>query len=254
VTEEKCYKCDNKATGREHVPPLCIFPEKKDIGEDYRKNLITVPSCDDHNLKKTKDDEFLMTLITGHVKNNFVAYKQTKSKLKRALDRKYDGFINSLLKDSKELNIKTSNETVFPVITGVLDLDRVKKCIEQIAVGLYFHEFGKQFKGDFKVVYDFVKYEDENTNKLIPYFHDIYKKSVDKFPFKGDNPKIFYYQMIPPNEFGIIGLKLSFFEGTHFFTSLKLENSPEPFDLGLKMIQDGIKTTIKFDGKDYDFN
>jgi hypothetical protein len=254
VKEESCYKCGSKATGREHVPPLCIFPEQKDVGEDHRKNLITVPSCDEHNLKKSKDDEFLMTFITGYIKNNFIGYKQTKSKLKRALDRKYDGFINSVLKDARELTIKNSNGTAFSVIAGTPNLVRIKKCIEQISCGLYYYEYGKQFKGEFRVVYDFVKYEDDNINKLIPYFHDVYKKAANTYPIKGDNSEIFAYQITPPNEFGIIGLKLSFFEGTHFFVSLQFENSPEPFDLGFKMIEEGYKTTIKFDGKNYDFN
>ena len=31
---ETCYMCDEIATSKEHVPPKCIFPEKKDIGED----------------------------------------------------------------------------------------------------------------------------------------------------------------------------------------------------------------------------
>ena len=40
--KKKCYKCDKEATGQEHIPPKCIFPERKDLDGDYRKNLITV--------------------------------------------------------------------------------------------------------------------------------------------------------------------------------------------------------------------
>lgn len=37
-----CYRCDSIATTKEHVPPKCLFPEKKDIGEDkYRLHLMT---------------------------------------------------------------------------------------------------------------------------------------------------------------------------------------------------------------------
>jgi len=246
--------CNSKATGREHVPPLCIFPETKDVGQDYRKNLITVPSCDEHNLKKSMDDEFLMTFITGYIKNNLVGFKQTKSKVKRALDRKHEGFFNSVLKDAKELTITTPDGTSFPVIGGRPDLERVKRCIEQISCGIYFYEFGKQFKGEQRIVFDFVTYKEDNINKLKPLFHDSFKREEDKYPTKGDNPTIFTYQIIPPNEFGIIGIKFSFFEGTYFFVSLQLENSPEPFDLGMKMILSGIKTKISLEGKDYDFN
>ena len=61
---ETCYMCDASATGREHVPPRCLFPEAKDIpGKDFRKKLITVPSCDAHNFAKSKDDEYLMTIL-----------------------------------------------------------------------------------------------------------------------------------------------------------------------------------------------
>lgn len=53
--------CDQPATSREHVPPACLFPEEKDIRTSlFRNNLITVPSCDLHNSKKSTDDEFLM--------------------------------------------------------------------------------------------------------------------------------------------------------------------------------------------------
>ena len=33
------------------------------LGIDYRKNLITVPACDAHNLQKSKDDEYLQLLV-----------------------------------------------------------------------------------------------------------------------------------------------------------------------------------------------
>lgn len=52
-----CYMCDLSATSVEHVPPKCMFPEFKDAKVDLRRKLITVPSCDDHNAKKSRDDE-----------------------------------------------------------------------------------------------------------------------------------------------------------------------------------------------------
>ena len=64
MTDKKknnCYMCDSYAVTVEHVPPACLFPEKKDSKDiDFRKNLITVPSCEIHNSKKSDDDEFLM--------------------------------------------------------------------------------------------------------------------------------------------------------------------------------------------------
>ena len=56
-----CYMCYAPATGREHFPPRCIFPEDR----KYRANLIKVPSCDEHNSKKSKCDEYLKFVLTA---------------------------------------------------------------------------------------------------------------------------------------------------------------------------------------------
>jgi hypothetical protein len=64
VENKFCYKCGNIATSREHVPPICLFPEAKDVfGLNFRKDLITVSSRDGHNSNKSHDDEFLMVSI-----------------------------------------------------------------------------------------------------------------------------------------------------------------------------------------------
>lgn len=68
-----CYMCAATATSREHAPPRCLFPEFKEVAVDLRKNLITVPSCDRHNSEKSKDDEFLRSVIVMMIGNNAFA-------------------------------------------------------------------------------------------------------------------------------------------------------------------------------------
>lgn len=38
-TAQTCYMCDAPATSEEHVPPKCLFPERKDLpqGMDLRR-------------------------------------------------------------------------------------------------------------------------------------------------------------------------------------------------------------------------
>lgn len=55
--------CTASENSREHAPPQCLFPEKSDIGRDLRRNIITVPLCDEHNSTKSADDEFLRAVI-----------------------------------------------------------------------------------------------------------------------------------------------------------------------------------------------
>ena len=104
-TGKFCYWCGKSATSTEHVPPKCLFPEEKDISKVYNKtfrnSLITVPSCDEHNLGKSKDDEHLLSCLTPVFGNNGVAYVHTKTKVKRTLERN-----KNLYKIIAEKNIK----------------------------------------------------------------------------------------------------------------------------------------------------
>ncbi|MEN2394290.1 hypothetical protein [Pseudomonas halotolerans] len=57
-----CYHCEGDFTGWEHVPPQSFFFK----GE--RGGLITVPSCDLHNQKKSKDDEYIRAILLSSAK------------------------------------------------------------------------------------------------------------------------------------------------------------------------------------------
>lgn len=56
-----CVYCDDPATDKDHVPPKNLFPPP-------RAALITVPSCKNHNLGSSLDDEyFRLSLIVNAV-------------------------------------------------------------------------------------------------------------------------------------------------------------------------------------------
>ena len=119
MVEQTCYMCDEIATSDEHVPPKCIFPEVKDLGIDYRKSPIIVPSCDAHNVRKSKDDEYLMMVLTCNITNNEVAMGQIKTKILRAWQRN-PNLAELLLRvnkqvivDGKELSINNSYNYTF---------------------------------------------------------------------------------------------------------------------------------------------
>ena len=79
-----CYMCDAPATSREHVPPKCIFPDDA----QFRINLITVPSCDVHNLKKSNDDELLRHVLAYAPGNNHLALHIVEQNVMPAFDRR----------------------------------------------------------------------------------------------------------------------------------------------------------------------
>ena len=254
--ENKCYMCDNHATTREHVPPLCLFPEQKDVkGLDFRKGLITVPSCDDHNSKKTKDDEFLMVSIAGIVGNNWVGYFHTKTKITRAISRKSSDFLNkAVIRNSKELIIEAKNGLKFPVILGNPDYQRFVKCFENIAYGLYFNDYKKSFKGKIRMLLGFVKYEAPDSNTFISFLKKRFEMDELALDIKGDNPEVFKYQFCKPDKFGLIGLKLTFYGATDVFISFLPEDKKEPFDLGLFLLDKGLPITFTLGDEEFEFN
>ncbi|MBI2966795.1 MAG: hypothetical protein HYY40_03145 [Bacteroidetes bacterium] len=255
-TQEICYKCGGAATTREHIPPICLFPEKKDIGvNDFRNNLITVPSCSEHNIKKSKDDEFLFTCLAGVVGNNLLGYFHTRTKVKRALVRKGKDSIYTIFKDPEHKYFKTKGGKIYPVIQGSPHIDRLIKCFQHIACGLYFSEYKKVFKGECIILMGFLKYKDENFDKIKIWCKRAFELQSENWKIKGTNPEIFKYQFGVADNNGLVPLKMTFYEGTDVFASFKDENAKEPFDLATKLIQSGIKTIVKLgDEETIEFN
>lgn len=216
-----CYRCDERETGVEHVPPRCIFPEGKDVGgEDYRVNLITVPSCDKHNLAKAKDDEFLMAVLASLVGNNSVAYRHLTSKVTRAMEHTSFRLLDTVVRESRSIFAVDSKGVAMRVLIGNADLPRLHSIFESIALGLYFEEFGRRFGGSKVVVVPmFLTYQNNDgtkesagealKRKVYPLLE---QENAGTWPKKGANPEVFYYQLGPPDLVGCMLLRLCFFE------------------------------------------
>jgi Tfp pilus assembly protein PilF len=218
-----CYKCGKPAVGLEHVPPKCIFPEAKDLGKDYRKNLIKIPSCAEHNQDKTEEDEFFMLTITPHVGNNFEGYLQTKTKVKRAFGKKKPDYFNTILENHKSVIIEDSDGDEHLFYTGKMDHERMDKYIELMVSGLFYHEYEQIFTGDILIIYDFL-YTSETIAKDTSFFiRSKLNSEFESFEKKGANPEIFTYQFNKDAD-GFFVLKLCFFEGANIYVLLHPNN------------------------------
>lgn len=94
----KCYFCGGEVTGVEHIPPKSFFPKGK------RNELITVPSCDKHNQEKSKEDEYIRTILLSSIKlDGKEAVKELIETNKRTLERSVNrAFGRGLSEDQKE--------------------------------------------------------------------------------------------------------------------------------------------------------
>lgn len=219
--QELCYWCGKPATSREHVPPKCLFPEEKDLKgidkNDYRKNLITVPSCDEHNLRKSSDDEYLLACLAPLIGNNAAAYFHTRTKVKRAIDR------NPSLIDVDGEDMLEVQDMKFPIQWVHVDMLRLSHSFEAIARALYYFDFGVQFVGKCQIV---TRLHFNPDKKKSTVFNARACKLIEmEMPqwgteTKGSNPEIFTYQFNEEDGFGTRTLCLTFYGETRVFVIL----------------------------------
>src|SRR5437762_1911836 len=97
---EQCYWCGNPANSREHVPSDCLFPPGK------RVNLITVPSCPNHNQNFQTFDEKFRVFLQGRG-TNADAVAQFQDKTLRGLTRPQSKrFVTTLAAQSHRVTVE----------------------------------------------------------------------------------------------------------------------------------------------------
>lgn len=208
----KCYRCDAEATSDEHVPPKCLFPEKKDLPEgiNYRKNLITVPSCDLHNSARSHDDEYFLCTLVSSFENNEAARSHFETKILRLLNKK-PWFQETLLKHLTPVMLNGEETAAFKV-----DLKRLYNVLECTAHGIYYFTYKEKWPSEIKVRaltlfqqqgVDFVRNPlEEKMLEGARFFFDQAEKC-------GENPDIFYYQIYRNLEKMQLIIRLVFYGG-----------------------------------------
>ncbi|AZR80827.1 hypothetical protein [Thiomicrospira sp. S5] len=253
MENKQCYMCDAHATSVEHVPPKCLFPTIKDSGKNHRVDLITVPSCDKHNGEKSRDDEFLMVCIAGIIGNNSIGYQHYHGKIQRALKRTSYKLLDKVFLKKRFYHFHDDNEFL-EILWGTPDYQRLIKCFEHIAMGIYRHHYGTNFKGKVKPYLGFLHSNEPNPKAFKELIQHKTAKELENQPKLGSNQEVFYYQYTTPDQFGIFLVKLSFYENVDVYVSYLPEGVEKPSHLGFELVNRGIKTIINEDGKSFEFN
>jgi len=196
--------CDLPSTGREHVPPQCFFPKAKDLGSgtDLRKNLDTVPSCDLHNLKKSKDDQYFLNVVAGLELINEVGRNHYQNQIRR--QNKRNPSIITRFRDR-------ANEEAGRLVHEI-EIQRLDRFFEQFARAMFYLHYSKKWLGDVGWFPEFLArptatMEEAQRQNLIRE-NDC---SFEKRPFFGENPSVFRYQVLELNEG--VRMRVSFYGG-----------------------------------------
>jgi hypothetical protein len=247
--------CAASATSREHVPPQCLFPEAREAGgRNYRRNLITVPSCEVHNTRKSDDDEFLMLSLAGIIGNNSVGYRHKLTKGDRALRRSSYRHLSKVFQKWKDYELKREGDLALVLSWGTPDVPRLLRCFDKIARALYFHHFGTRFEGEINSHLGYLENTDANASEFTRFLqHRVEVDLRGKEPH-GQNPDVFYYQVSDPDQFGLFIYHLRFYGGLPVYCGLAPATAQKPGNLPMLLIEKGIRTVLALEGKEYHFN
>lgn len=212
-----CYMCDRDSTSDEHIPPRCFFPESKDVidGKDYRKNLITVRSCDKHNSHKSGHDEWLFSVFAANMHANSVGRLHQNTKLTRMVERRSKPIRELIESSGRAFLVDTAGncrETIAKHIDPLILLEQ----LEHIAKGLYYHHFKSKFLSDVIVApLSGLISNSELFNKSVLNLGEMSNTLfLDSKKF-GENPDVFYYQTSKISSEHLSGtlIRASFYDG-----------------------------------------
>jgi hypothetical protein len=209
-----CFYCGALATGIDHVPPRCFFPKQKDLPVDVaavRRNLITVPACDDHNGKYSTDDEIASLVVRLPGQANSLGQTDFIKKGIRTIE-KSQGVVPSLFKKIQVYRSPSGEE----VPTMQYDAQRVNRVMDRIAKGLFFHDFGRRWECELVIVADEPLMPDLSPSPLQPAIRQL-NEEFRNAEQRGDNPTVFRYEWA----FGPKGddshmLRMCFFDGLRY--------------------------------------
>lgn len=192
-----CYMCEAPKTSDEHVPPKCLFPEKKDLpsGDDYRKNLIQVPSCDEHNSEKSKEDEYFFMCLAACSPGNKASINHQNNKLLRILE-KQPGKWQALIKQATPATVIETDGSIHETCAFHIDETRFFAQLEHIAKGIYFKNYGKKWLTtvDIRILQGLHVNDSNIRNENQKIHHSTYEIFADAKKY-GENQEVFSYQI-----------------------------------------------------------
>lgn len=210
-----CYYCGCEATSAEHAPPRAIFPKLKDApeGRDYRKSLITVLSCDEHNTEKSKEDEYLLYVLVMSIPSNELAKSQFLTKVRRAIERRPQLLERLLLKQQPVVVHDAVNDSWHQTIAIQPEDHRLIRIFTCIAKALYFHERALPWLGRVSVLIEFtLSFSDLARNERQHMLGQQLNEVLKDVPHKGENPDVFSYQFVEAD--GATFVRLHFYGST----------------------------------------
>jgi hypothetical protein len=208
---DTCYMCDAPATSKEHAPPKCIFPEGKDLedGSDLRKNLIKVPSCAEHNLRYSSDDEYFFFIVALNIDGNARKQRQFDTKVLRAVRRNPEIANSTFAQDLGPALLDGR-----PAHGGCIFRDRIERVIEKTTRAIHYHStHGHKLTVPLSLYLPSLRLDDGRMEEGKFEAWQIVQRHLSGLPWQGDNPDVFRFRAYHYPKAATSFLWMQFYEG-----------------------------------------
>jgi len=208
--------CDSLATSSEHVPPKCLFPERKDLPpqSDLRKNLFNVPSCNAHNSQKSQDDEYFLYVLSTSFQINEVGRNLYRTKVRRAIKRNAS-VLGEIASTATPVSFREPNtEDTVNSVAHELDANRFNTIIDKLARAIYFYHFKEKWTYGIRYQAEFLFAALNQSDEANVRINEISRQADEWFSdvaYIGENPEVFKYQSLEADNSRI--LRLHFYKG-----------------------------------------
>lgn len=223
--KNECYCCNAVGLTDDHIPPKCFFPS------NHRKNLITVPACNEHNSDRSKDDEYTALVLLLHSQSE-IALEMLCSKGFKQLCRRQGKLGKLIFQDARKIMLFYRQDKILIMEEGSVirhDRSRINRVIESIAKGIFYKESNYTKKALHPCIVKGLQFMHSNLerpkdfNRQLAFHHGFFVKG-EQFESlglikKGSNPDIFYYQFFRKNN--DFAIRMVFYNSLHFLVLSK---------------------------------
>lgn len=177
---KQCYACTKSATTKEHAPPFSFFPAEQ------RTNLITVPSCPEHNNDNSKDVEYARNVISTMFGVNEIGQQLFADKSMRSFDRS-PALMYKTFADIRPVQLQGGTVGAFTVDTA-----RIANVMRACITALHFLETGER-ASDWEIILPNLTFQgDVSVEESDAWFE--FLSLFQQIPFKvqtTSSPKVF---------------------------------------------------------------
>jgi len=214
VQSKICAYCGEIAKTDDHVIARCFFQS------DSAYSPVKVPCCDTCNQSKSREDEWLrLTLATSESSGSGKHARHARGKALRSLQKApAKGLSRKFGQSIRLVQIKTPAGIYLGSRLGyTVDLQRMCKAIEQITLGLFFHETGRRLNSAWTAI----AHTNDTFSELDPELQAILSRDVvfilQKIPPKIVCPGAFHYRVaLASDQSDESAWALSFYESIPF--------------------------------------